>query len=336
MYFPLSNPIRGISGKFHKKTYTFVVRNGLTYIRLEPKKLDPKTPAQLAVRSLWGEVKKDWSRVVTARQRNAWDAWARNVLVPRGLASPHGPTGYNAYVKMEQMRRVLAIAPGGDAPKGAPPANIFAVVQKAPAIEGSLAFTVEHGESDAAGKFLLIETTRAMPTPRRKPREWELHWAAGISASSFVPLQPSGARYDFSAGHDVIAAGERFGVRLRIISAEGVPGQAIRTDWIKLTVGMEGQMNAAEGATTHAETTAASAPVGPAHWDSLDAATPPAKTKRLADKRLNAWWDALDNQFGTTWYPPWYRGERKQRKEKKRISESSGSGANSLQNGEAI
>ncbi|MEO5672013.1 MAG: enoyl-CoA hydratase-related protein, partial [Ramlibacter sp.] len=26
----------------------------------------------------------------------------------------------------------------------------------------------------------------AMPTLRRKPREWELHWAAGISAATFI------------------------------------------------------------------------------------------------------------------------------------------------------
>lgn len=107
-----------------------------------------------------------------------------------------------------------------NAPTGRPPSAAVRVRQLPSDNAATFRFAVDHAESDISGAHLLVEITPPTPRLTRKPRETELRCIRVAPEPSFVPLKSSGAEYEISGARFAVAAGERYGMRVRIVSAE--------------------------------------------------------------------------------------------------------------------
>ena len=80
---------------------------------------------------------------------------------------------------------------------------------------------------------LLIEMTPPTPTPLRKPRTPDLRYFRGPFPESFLPLLPSGAEYVTLGAQFPVAPDQRYGLRLRIVSAEEITSHGAMRGLVK-------------------------------------------------------------------------------------------------------
>ena len=91
----ISGSIGGMTGSHN--------RGGL-YFRARATPVNPNTLQQQTVRSRFGELANLWVNTLTTPQREAWDLYALNVLLPDSLGEPRNVGGLGMYIRSNVPR----------------------------------------------------------------------------------------------------------------------------------------------------------------------------------------------------------------------------------------
>lgn len=225
-------PIETFRGTYRSEGYVYYAVGKETYRRQLVTPDDPKTALQLSKRELFGEAKKHWCELSEA-QRKAWQEYALRCFWPGCKWKSPALCGMNGYGRVQVYRQALGLELGKEPPASAPPPAVSAIYQEPAPTPDSFSFRIEHKYSDFDGGYVLVELTRAMPSIRRKPRERDYAWACEESSRCLLPLEASGALYTLAGARFAVGEGERYGVRLTLISPEHVPGEERTADFIK-------------------------------------------------------------------------------------------------------
>ncbi len=92
---------------------TFSRNKGGAYVRNRTVPTNPGTIFQGAVRSILADLTSRWNDNLTALQREGWDTYAANVLLPNSLGFPRDVGGLAMYVR-SNVSRVQALEPRVD------------------------------------------------------------------------------------------------------------------------------------------------------------------------------------------------------------------------------
>jgi hypothetical protein len=225
-------PIASIQGTERGRGVTHLVRGKTQCIRRNnPHPYDPKTPSQLIQRAQWGQAKQHW-KTLSAAQRGAWQAYAERYIRQVGMLPGAANVGYNLFMRAQGIRTKRGLGPGADAPAAPPPQEATVVRSVAAESATQFRFAVDHQVNEITDMHVLAEITPA--TPRlRKPRETDLRYICGPTPASFVPLQSSGTTYTVDNAQFAVEPGQRYGLRVRIVSVDDLPSTGKLWDFVK-------------------------------------------------------------------------------------------------------
>lgn len=228
-------PQEAFVGTWRPEAQVYFVRLGQLQRRKWLKPKDPKTCFQLPRRELWRQILRYWSHSeeMSLAQRDQWQGYALRHFWPECSWRARNVAGMNAFERVHVVRLPLGMGFLPDPPREAPPARALELTQEPASAPDALAFRLRHGQKSLAGAFVLVEATEAMPTPRRKPCENQYKWACGETRSSFLELKASGESYELLATRFHVEAGRRYGLRVQLVSAQGVPGPRLCGDFVK-------------------------------------------------------------------------------------------------------
>jgi hypothetical protein len=95
---------------------TFARNRGGAYVRNRSVPLNPQTTNQVAVRTLFGIFAQRFSDTLTASQRDAWEQYAANVLLPNSLGESRQVTALNHYIRSNTLLSLTNQSLVDDAP----------------------------------------------------------------------------------------------------------------------------------------------------------------------------------------------------------------------------
>lgn len=95
---------------------TFSHNRGGQYIRQRAIPVNPGTIFQQVMRSLLAGLMSEWNSVLTPAQRDGWDQYALNVLMPDALGEPRNVGGSAMYVRSNASRLQALLPAVLDAP----------------------------------------------------------------------------------------------------------------------------------------------------------------------------------------------------------------------------
>lgn len=81
----------------------FSRNRGGAYVRNRTTPLNPQSVRQVEVRSTLADLAQRWATQLTQAQRDAWDLYAENVLLPNSLGDPRKVSGLNMYVRSNSL-----------------------------------------------------------------------------------------------------------------------------------------------------------------------------------------------------------------------------------------
>lgn len=215
--------IRGsIGGQTHSKN-----RYG-HYIRQKTKPVNPRSPAQQAVRLAMQTVVNAWSSIVTAAQRTAWEVYAASIVMQNALGASITLTGFNHYVRSNVARLNVDLALKNVAPTtlSLPPVDqAFAITASSAAQTISVAFTSNADWNNEDSAKMTIH--QALPQlASRAFFNGHFRKIGTIDGSSGSPLSsPQTVAVEFPIAED-----QRQWVRGRILRADGRLSEFFRDD----------------------------------------------------------------------------------------------------------
>ena len=89
---------------------------GGNYLRARAVPVNPNTPAQIVVRTQLATLTSRWSSVLTTEQREAWDLYSLNVLLPGPLGNLRNVGGLGMYIRTNISASLALRAPVDTAP----------------------------------------------------------------------------------------------------------------------------------------------------------------------------------------------------------------------------
>lgn len=223
-------PVTGLIGHSAGSPYTMSMRGRLCIARAFVSPANPQTADQVAVRSHLTAATRNWD-TLSAAQRTAWDAYAAAHYPSTAGKKPI--TGLALYVKVQSYRLAQGLALSSDAPTTEPPVAPSALTAGAATSDTEYVFTLTHDLSSVVGMKVLWEITAETASVARKPRDPDLRMIKHVAPDSFVAAAASGMATTIAGGRFAVGDGKRYGVRARFVSAEGVPGLAVKGDFIR-------------------------------------------------------------------------------------------------------
>lgn len=227
----LDSTFASVCGSSHVTNETFYMRQNKCIRRRLVMPVDAKSPLQMDRRQCMGQISRQWG-VLSEEQRLSWIDYARTRLWPEGRRTSPFLTGMNAFECVHATRLRIGLGYACQAPSDYPPPLPISISQEPTSSDDSFAFRVEHPLGAPSG-YLLFELSWAMPTLRRKPRKHEIRWACEDPRGCVLPMGASGTLYTITGARYPVAEGRLYGVRVSLISLEGVPGPKLTRMFIK-------------------------------------------------------------------------------------------------------
>ncbi len=227
----LDFPLAGVSGRVGKY-YVYYRRFGKQLTRQHTVPTDPRTQRQLEQRQRMSEVSREWHQL-SAAQRQGWQDYTIQHWPEPDGGKALARTGKSLFTSAQLQRLAWGGAISHAAPQQSPPGPAYAL-EEVPGSAGSFSFRMDHSETDPAGCRLLLEMTPACTKLTNKPLEQWLTRAGTTDAESFFLLGTSGAAYVLSNPRYQVLPGQRFGVRVTLLNADGIRGKSQRYDLIRL------------------------------------------------------------------------------------------------------
>ncbi len=224
-------PLAGMSGHVDKKTVYVMGANG-THRRRYVAPVFPNTPKQAEQNAFFTDSQQGWS-AVGAEDRAGWQEFAEAHCFHDREARLTSSLGQNAYAQAQRNRLGWGGTMTSAPPTIPPPPAALAVEQVAAPSPEMFAVRIRHDLPSTAGFRVLFEMTPATKTLRRTPHEREFVWAGERREESFLPLGPDGAVYLLEAPRYFVEASRRYGIRIRLITPEGLAGPKTAGDFIR-------------------------------------------------------------------------------------------------------
>lgn len=95
---------------------TFSHNRGGMYVRARVVPVNPNTPAQGVIRQQMANATNRWANTLTAAQRDGWETYAANVLLPGPLGDPRDVGGLGMFIRNTVPRARSASSIVDDAP----------------------------------------------------------------------------------------------------------------------------------------------------------------------------------------------------------------------------
>lgn len=222
----------GLSGR--RGDLVYFMRGEKCFVRQYKGQRDARTSDQLAKRGYMGQAQSNWKRLAAA-DREAWQKFAlENVFPSAGMSGrAMALAGFNAYVRAQIYRLGQGLELSLRAPVHPVPGPVSEIEELSPPHCAAYAFRIRHGMRKIEGHSVLFEISPAMPTLKRRPRTQDLRWAGVCDPESFLPLSRDGALYLLPKARFHVEPGRIFGVRVRIISPDGLPGPKLMVAFLR-------------------------------------------------------------------------------------------------------
>lgn len=189
------------------------------YIRARTKPTNPNTARQQAVRGFMATLTTRWAQTLSAAQRTAWNLYGTSVAMKNRLGEVVHLTGFNHYIRSNIWRLDLGITIVDDGP----------VVFELPAKDGSIAisasagtqmvgFTFDDGADWCSEDNAVIVILQGAPQNAQR-NFFDGPWR-GRSAKAGNSVTPITSPQEY-ASIFVVAEGQRFWVKFRILMADG-------------------------------------------------------------------------------------------------------------------
>lgn len=135
---------------------------GGQYIRARVVPVDPGSPAQVTLRTVFAALAISWQSILTALQREAWDTYALNVTVVNRIGETVNLTGLQMYIRSNTPRVQAGFDRIDDGPTEF---NLGEFTDVSIAIAGpgaivSVAFDVTDAWANETGATMIILTSR--------------------------------------------------------------------------------------------------------------------------------------------------------------------------------
>jgi len=207
---------------------TFARNRYGNYVRSRTKPVNPSTARQQKIRSALAELTVQWSQVLTAAQRTAWNLYGSSVAMKNRLGETIFLTGFNHY-----LRSSIALLQAGMTPVAAGPTifelpekdSTFAIAASAAAQELAITFDDTKVWCDEDAAAMLVFQGRPQ-NPQRNFFDGPWRFLDGIDGSSTTP--PTSP--DNLAVNIVFAALQRQWAYARIVRADGRVSETFRAD----------------------------------------------------------------------------------------------------------
>jgi hypothetical protein len=223
-------PITAVSGRVGDSDIVIVKRGNKCYARRYAPPRNPQSKDQVTVRRFLSNATKAWGTLSQA-QREKWEAYAQRFSA---MVSDEEISAYNMFSKVQYYRQALGLALSFDPPSLPPPPSPNAILLRPAASPDEFRFQIVHQIVERKLYVVGFEITPAMPSPGRKPRSIEFRMIRHVGPESFFSLFPPSGVYIIRGARFAVDTGQRFGVRARIVSVEGVPGKPIEADFFKI------------------------------------------------------------------------------------------------------
>lgn len=194
-------------------------RGGM-YFRGRAIPVNPATAAQQAVRAALTAATTRWQQTLTQGQRDAWQTYADNVLLPDALGEPRNVGGLGMYVRgnVARQRAGLAFVDDGPTTFSLPTFTPVTITVDADAVTADVNVTFDNtdawaNEDDAA---MLIQASREQ-APSINFFKGPFRYNEPIAGDSVTaPTSPYGASSPFGG-----TAGNRVFCRFTVVTADG-------------------------------------------------------------------------------------------------------------------
>lgn len=215
------NSISGSLGNFvFRKT-----KNGIVLANKPSRAGGVPSAEQEKARGFFAAVSTGW-RTLSDTQRESWNTYAGKVFPLDVDGRGSGPSGQAIFNKINWYRLVQGLALLPSAPVLAVPLPVTTITPSDASDETQLVFSLVHRGVAGAGR-VMVETTPALLSPAVNPSPGDYRLVRGLDAASFLPVQASGvAKYTVNNVRFPVGGGFRFGLRVTMISNEGVPSDS--------------------------------------------------------------------------------------------------------------
>lgn len=227
----LEFPLAGVGGRVGKYS-VYYRRFGKQLARRHTIPTDPRTDRQMLQRQWLSEVSREWHQL-SAAQRQDWHDYTMRHWPDPNDANALAHSGKSLFTSVQLQRLAWGATISHAAPQQPPPGSVY-TLEGVPGPAQSFSFRVDHSQTDPAGCRLLLEMTPACTKLTNKPLEQWLTRAGATDPESFFLLDASGATYMLSNPRYQVLSGQRFGVRVTLLNADGVRGNSQRYDLIRM------------------------------------------------------------------------------------------------------
>ncbi|MDX1970986.1 MAG: hypothetical protein SFY68_00505, partial [Candidatus Sumerlaeia bacterium] len=172
---------------------------------------------------------------LTDAQREQWEAFATTAYPRDKDGTGAGPNGQSVFNKLNWYRAVLGLSFLTSLPTGSLPAPLISVTTGEMGAEDELVFVVQHQARPGIDR-LLIETTPPLPRGSLKPRDNDYRLVKGLNPTSFITVAAPGTEYRITEIRSPVPAGRRFGLRISVLTPEGMVSNPVSLVTTKIIV----------------------------------------------------------------------------------------------------
>ena len=220
--------VSGTIGNFNFRT----TKNGAIIADLPTKRTTAPSTEQFLVQAFFSTASKQWKNLTDA-QRTSWSIYAGTYFPNDKDGNGAGPTGQAVFLKAAWYQQASGLALPTDAPIEAPPAAPTGLTPLSNDDPLGISFQMTHSVTPTARHRVFVEITPALASAARHPQPQDYRSARGINVGSFPDLAASGSNYTVTGIRYPFAEGVRFGLRVTIISPDGIPSAAFSETVVK-------------------------------------------------------------------------------------------------------
>ena len=194
---------------------TFAKNRGGNYIRKRVAPVQPRSPAQQAVRASLAAISGSW-KSLTAAQIAGWSALASTITLKDSLGNSYIPTGNQLFTGLNVTLTTIASATI-TAPPGAVPSFVDMLPVAATATAGTPSFAITTSLGSAPTGFTFLVRTTAPGSAGKSFFGTSKYRVIGhYASSSYASINALAA---FNTRWGTLVAGQKFGVRLSLVQS---------------------------------------------------------------------------------------------------------------------
>ena len=227
-------PVTYLSGRPGEESIVYAKTKAGNVARQFAQPANPRTTSQQQVRGILTTLSKEWANISDAN-RDAWNTWAETQQWRDRFGTLIDVSGFAAYMRANMpLNGYLDGTPSNTPPTVAAPAPItLAANASYTNATNSLSFTLTHGITSIANKYVVCKLVRTAAAAGRQAQPNDYTSVAGFAPASCVPLKASGQVHTWTDTTNFSPTnGNDYDVELFVLGANGLESTPYR---IRLT-----------------------------------------------------------------------------------------------------